>query len=1106
MEAVLAHADHHLDHYTANNDIIDYIKDDERDNTSTNKNITIHDEKDNKNKDLSSPTGLFRAEVKEKIQQIDPFTGITVKTEQIKILGYYTTEDAAQLAMDEYNAIYHSSSNKLIKEDPIKYIDPMDPVLLKRDNEILKEKVFRRTTLLEKLRKAYLKDVVLIKEQLLTKEMAIQKLKDELINEKMLTKQLTKQKPEETILCEKTELKKKKKMKMSTTTSIGNTSKKECKSTASQTQANIKSIIDPKQKFLRPSNQLISLEGIEYKVLDRMLPSFDIRNSLPLFAPTETALLGITPCQFCGGTVDIACFDEIAVFELKKEFITLQNKYQKMTSDLLQAKEAVKHLQAVCADRIIQATDATELVSKLRLNITKLLNQNHENYITVHGRDKFIEKRNNELLMTINYKLEKKSKENNKLLKMLKENEYNIKCQYNNLSIEYKKYQKETNNDEMKYVKEITSQKTVIEQQTNTINTLNTELMNGKNTIFHLKENINILSQRNADTIDKYVKNENRLNTKLNALTKKTENLMFDKKTEIQRTNKKAGLSLMMKSMIKWGIRRNRRFFVEWKRYSYNKYIHTTRKQVKSLSYSLKHVKDMLHESRRRLVVEHALRVEVLAREGALTTKLLSKDDNIKRLQYLNTEDKRKLAILNIAKRSSKNYLHQTMKRKSIQTETILRFQVKTLQNIIQKILNELREKSIVLFCNVSINDGVYKATMKTDNIYKRKLSVIEKRKEMKLQIERKILNQGRERDKMKIEENQLTIHKKHSMWLISKWQIITIKLLLNIEKDNSFKYEMGWKKEKYLRDEDSELYNQKLKIKNSKITNLETRNNTLKSTICSNKEATISHLNVIGKYKNIELNLKNDIIQLKEDINDYKHLNDVVEVLSNRIIVERKYRNELFTQISLFIADTFMATTEDNDINDDDNDVNNDDELEVINGWVDDRQEKLKNEKLKKKKVNKLSLDRLSRKSRTLQQLPLWCKKYDGIKKDDNIKSDIDLLKNDLNRLSNVIWEQKNKIISLIEFRKTSLLSIDELENKKNSLETKLRRITLAMPTEKRRKLMKKKKREHHQKIIQSRSDATLKSIQMRVMSPDKFNNSLSPMMKNWKIGISPL
>ena len=157
MEAVLAHADHHLDHYTANNDIIDYIKDDERDNTSTNKNITIHDEKDNKNKDLSSPTGLFRAEVKEKIQQIDPFTGITVKTEQIKILGYYTTEDAAQLAMDEYNAIYHSSSNKLIKEDPIKYIDPMDPVLLKRDNEILKEKVFRRTTLLEKLRKAYLR-------------------------------------------------------------------------------------------------------------------------------------------------------------------------------------------------------------------------------------------------------------------------------------------------------------------------------------------------------------------------------------------------------------------------------------------------------------------------------------------------------------------------------------------------------------------------------------------------------------------------------------------------------------------------------------------------------------------------------------------------------------------------------------------------------------------------------------------------------------------------------------------------------------------------------------------------------------------------------------
>ena len=47
-----------------------------------------------------------------------------------------------------------------------------------------------------------------------------------------------------------------------------------------------------------------------------------------------------------------------------------------------------------------------------------------------------------------------------------------------------------------------------------------------------------------------------------------------------------------------------------------------------------------------------------------------------------------------------------------------------------------------------------------------------------------------------------------------------------------------------------------------------------------------------------------------KHAMAEFDSVNEVVLVLSNRIIMERRYRNVLFTTISCFMADALMATS----------------------------------------------------------------------------------------------------------------------------------------------------------------------------------------------------
>ena len=182
MKSVLSHADYHLDQYTDHNDIIDYYKDEERSGHSS----PLNDH---------TKTGLFRAEVEVVHEQIDEFSGSTVKHQQIKILGYYTTEEAAQAKIKEYNDAHPTKKPLPIQKEPSK--EPslewlMDPVRLKRENEVLIDRVFRRTTLLESLRKSYLEDVVLVKEQLRERDQIIATMKEQIMKQKEQLKERNK--------------------------------------------------------------------------------------------------------------------------------------------------------------------------------------------------------------------------------------------------------------------------------------------------------------------------------------------------------------------------------------------------------------------------------------------------------------------------------------------------------------------------------------------------------------------------------------------------------------------------------------------------------------------------------------------------------------------------------------------------------------------------------------------------------------------------------------------------------------------------------------------------------------------------------------------------
>ena len=129
------------------------------------------------------PPTFHKSETLITIKQFDEFDLDSVKEYDVEkniVLGFYASAEEAQRAVDAYHAsrdvvsAVPDDNSRLQKEEqlgpppPPVFDTPEEHVkFLETKCEIQKRKLYLRATLLETLRKQYLRDIVLVKEQVL---------------------------------------------------------------------------------------------------------------------------------------------------------------------------------------------------------------------------------------------------------------------------------------------------------------------------------------------------------------------------------------------------------------------------------------------------------------------------------------------------------------------------------------------------------------------------------------------------------------------------------------------------------------------------------------------------------------------------------------------------------------------------------------------------------------------------------------------------------------------------------------------------------------------------------------------------------------------------
>ena len=323
----------------------------------------------------------------------------------------------------------------------------------------------------------------------------------------------------------------------------------------------------------------------------------------------------------------------------------------------------------------------------------------------------------------------------------------------------------------------------------------------------------------------------------------------------------------------------------------------------------------------------------------------------------------------------------------------------------------------------------------------------------------------------MLLEEQQSLNVRQHQRRVGKKWSALMVAILLRNVRAQYVVQVNGWKKEKENRETDAALHEKKLQRKQKVIDKLKNQIQTLEDIRAEQDEQLIQCNGTIDTNNQINRELKATVQALLKEKKDQAALQtdmqDVVTVLSNRIIVERKRRNSLFIDVSCHIADVLTATTE----------------IQENSNFV--------------------GVNRLTIKKNTIKQLPPWCKQL-GSSTENVVESDIETIENDLLRLASVCWEQRETMgrqQEQVADLKQKMKTKDEHNLK---LKTKLRRVTLAMPTEQRRKIMRKKV--CNDPVVAAAAALTVKEQQdvnamlfHRLVSPNRFAtsswNKLSPL-----------
>lgn len=821
------------------------------------------------------PPTFHKSETLITIKQFDEFDLDSVKEYDVEkniVLGFYASAEEAQRAVDAYHAsrdvvsAVPDDNSRLQKEEqlgpppPPVFDTPEEHVkFLETKCEIQKRKLYLRATLLETLRKQYLRDIVLVKEQ---------------------------------VLC--ADLKRKAYEKAPA------------------------AFVDDALKFTTPAAALPSMQGLPTKLLKEMLPRFDLRDSLPLFAP-DHSLLAVTPCQFCGGTIDAINFDEKAVKVLRGEFVSLQATHEETCERLAQATGALHMMQTRLRESRDESTSATATVSRLRANLRRQLDTKANEWLGIHSRAKADAEQREETLWKEKAALRKKADHANMLADLARK-----EATQRSLSLDNALLREKIANEE---IARISKEKKAHEDALmNELTVLKSE---------HAKEiEVRAAAQAHVARLEDslvamqavHEKQRTEWETAMaktqTQSTRALQRVGMDLKRETSRymsTRRRAGKKLMAHCLVKWqyGTPQIRRAFMLMLRNANADREQERQRTSRGHRRKHKHLKTMLMDARRMLGTEHGLRLEAEGRESALRVLVHVKKDKIVRLKE-RTVRLRRSSIVKSASALipiSTRIVQQAVRRASMKTVDSLKWKNKMLRDAVKSMRGKVFAQLVQSTSDKAIHDAENQAIIDANA----RAQQARERKEIKRARDEArrfdIVRAQRERARFVQEDMRARARLWRDQLQQSQCEVAHLERVLAKQRENVATRTMRGVEEEQRRGAAERTYTAHIRELEDTKRELLREVQVNEEQICAD-DAQIQKLSAAKA--SLEESLSNVVEELdicrKENKEEVCALEQSLGKVADACILERKRRNALFQAASQFAADILLSVTEASD------------------------------------------------------------------------------------------------------------------------------------------------------------------------------------------------
>ncbi len=926
-------------------------------------------------------TGQFRAETSVSVVRTDPFTGETRSSRERVVVGFYPTAKEAQDAIAAFRRNNGLDGAGGGPEDggagdggqhphAAPYVDPMDPDMLYKKVQVLTSRLHRRALLLERLRSQYLKDVVLVKEQVL------------------------------------------------------------CRNAGG---------VDGTLKFKVPADRLPCVRGLPPGLIKRMLPRFDLRKSLPLFCASEdcpdNTLLSITPCTMCGGTCDIVQLDEVATKVLRDAYMKLAEEHRITCDNLKASRSTVAFLQGVVRERSDESNSATYLVRKLRKNVRRLLEDAGGVWTGLKGADTKQAEAREKYLWEENRRVELAAEESEARAQRAVEEARRLQSELIESRHRCRSLAKESaaradaaaslgkrldDESRARVAAEIESQQLAAEVAATTA---------ARDAAVALHE---VSSKKSAALAESKAAETRRRQRGLEAKLRKEE-------LRGVRDRKTTGRKLLLTCMRHWGVGRNRRAFTRLLRHARDAREQERQAREKKLMREKKHVHKMLMDARRHLATEHALRVGAVSREAGLLLALQKRDDRVAELRRRQARAHRRSMAQVQATEQGLLIVNESLRRASMVTEGALRAHNASLSSragaLSARVVADGRRAAILGLVSSAVQ--VARATVVLDTDKRARLARAEA-----LAVERATewrrtqrLRSQRECAAMQREEARQALHATESLLAgaraVAARQARALGRVTRAREVARMQGEdlrcRGATLQATLAEERARAQNE-MHARDATVARLETA-------VLNAEELRVR---LEGAQAAAVAELEGQAARLREELaltqGDGVELAAALRKTADACVRERRRRNQLFEMCATLMANVLASGTAGEDID--------------HTRRADRRVER---EHVVPGRLSWASMAQARAGAHTT--LPKWCKSVLVVESEDE-DGDITTLQKDCERSCTVAWETATARNKLDRRLATALKQLRAAETSAERANKKMRKMTLCMPSEKRRRV----------------------------------------------------